>query len=195
VGLSGKTPHTGETILKYGAPWILSGVGSYFGHSAWGNAAAFFLILSLCLWQPRRIKPVEVVLASAFLLFWLGANVQQVPWLIASQSYLAPSILAGLAFGSLVVGTPFTLAYAREWAPPEMWNNPHFYFVNRILTALWGSAFLLTALVKYWNGLPGIALTLLNLSIMFSVAYFTKWFPDWYRDNIYLKLADKEVVA
>jgi hypothetical protein len=76
-----------------------------------------------------------------------------------------------------------------------MWDNPHFHRVNRILTALWGVAFLLSAVAKYWNGLPWIALIGLNLLIMFLVACFTKWFPEWYRIHVYLKDENKEVVV
>jgi hypothetical protein len=136
---------------------------------------------------------VEIVLGVAFLLLWIGAVWLQMPWLLASQSYLASLLLATLAFGSLAIGSPFTLIYAREWAPRSIWDNPHFHLVNRILTVIWGIAFLLTAGTKYWNGLPWIVLTAFNLFIMFLVAYFTKWFPEWYRDHVYLKNENKEV--
>lgn len=191
------SPHStaGESLLKYGAPWILSGLGSFLAYPAVGNAVAFFLILGLCVYLPMRIKPVEVVLGCFFLLIWIGADWLHLPWLLACKSYLAPASLALLAFGSLAIGYPFTLVYAREWVPISMWDNPHFHRVNRILTVLWGVAFLLTAVAKYWNGLPWIALVALNLSIMFLVAYFTKWFPEWYRIHIYLKHENKEVAT
>jgi hypothetical protein len=128
-------------------------------------------------------------------LIWIGAAWLHVPWLLACQSYLAPALLALLAFGSLAIGSPFTLVYAREWAPRSMWDNPHFYLVNRILTALWGAAFLLSAVAKYWNGLPWTALIALNLFTMSLVACFTKWFPEWYRDHVYVKYEKREVEA
>lgn len=115
-----------------------------------------------------------------------------VPWLLVCQSYLAPALLALMAFGSLMIGSPFTLVYAREWVPVPMWNNPHFHRVNRILTALWGTAFMLSAVARYWNGLPWLELIALNLFVMFSVACFTKWFPEWYREHVYLKHEAKE---
>jgi len=105
----------GESLLKYGVPWILSGLGAFLGSPAVGNAAAFFLILGLCAFWPMRIKPVEVVLGCFFLLIWIGADWLHVPCLLACQSYLAPASLALLAFGFLAIGHPFTLVYAREW--------------------------------------------------------------------------------
>jgi hypothetical protein len=195
--MDGASAHStaSESLLKYGAPWILSGLGSFFGYATMGNAVAFLLIFGLCACWPSRIKPVEVVLGCSFLLIWIGADCLHVSWLLFCQSYLAPMLLALMAFGSLAIGSPFTLVYAREWVPAHMWNNPHFHRVNRILTALWGAAFLLSAVAKYWNGLPWIELIALNLFIMFLVAYFTKWFPEWYREHVYLKAETKEFAA
>jgi hypothetical protein len=185
----------GESLLKYGVPWILSGLGSFLGSPAVGNAAAFFLILGMCVYLPKRVKPVEVVLGCSFLSIWIGADWLHVSWLLMCQSYLAPALLALMAFGSLTIGSPFTLVYAREWVSETMWDNPHFHRVNRILTALWGTAFMLSAIARYWNGLPWLELIALNLFIMFLVAGFTKWFPEWYHAHIYLKPETKESAA
>ena len=177
-----------ETFLKYGAPWIFYAAGVFFGHSAMGSAAAFLMLVGVCLGVPERTKPVEVVLGAFFLLVWIGNLWMPLSWLMMCQSYLAPALLALLAFGSLAVGSPFTLPYARESVPPSMWHNPHFFFVNRTLTALWGIMFMVCAWLKYWDGLPHATTLAISFSSMLVAALLTKWFPEWCRQNIYLKV-------
>lgn len=53
--------------------------------------------------------------------------------------------LAVTAWGTLALGRPFTLAIAREMAPPEARNSPLFYRANIVLTAVWATGFTLEA--------------------------------------------------
>ena len=179
-------PAAREAFLKYGAPWILYGLGTWAGCPVFGCLAALLLLAGVCAAAPRRIKPIEMGLALFFLLTAL-----RLPWLIPYQSCLAPTLLAVLAFGSLAVGRPFTLSFARECTHADMWRNPHFLFVNRLLTALWGLAFLFCAGLRYWDGLPRAVTFSFGILVMFLAALFTKWFPQWYRREVYLKTDGK----
>jgi hypothetical protein len=51
-------------------------------------------------------------------------------------------MLTLLVFGSIVVGHPFTEAYARETTPRAFWHTPEFHATNRRISAVWGLAFL-----------------------------------------------------
>jgi tryptophan-rich sensory protein len=42
---------------------------------------------------------------------------------------------------------PFTEQYARESAPPEVWETPTFKRINRLLTTVWGAVFALSAIL------------------------------------------------
>ena len=163
-------------FLKYGLPWVFYGIGLGTGRPAWGSLAAFLLVAGVIVAAPRRAKSVEVVLGLFFLL-----SACRIPWLIPWQASLAPALLALLAFGSLAVGRPFTTAFAREVAPPEVWADPRFLFVNRFLTVFWGMAFLFCAGLRHWRGLPPAATLALSCLVMFLAALFTKGFPEWYR--------------
>ena len=44
---------------------------------------------------------------------------------------------------SIVIGRPFTLQYAREKTPREIWSRPEFLQTNRTITAVWAAAFAL----------------------------------------------------
>jgi hypothetical protein len=176
-----------ETFFTYVAPWLLYAGGAFVGHVTWGIWAACLLLGVMILRQPLKAKAVEIVLLLFFFLLLIGVAWLQLPWLIASQNWLAPALLAGMAWGSLLIGSPFTLAFARETTPRSMWKNPHFYLVNRILTALWGSAFLTCTLIKCGNWMPQWASFSISLGLMCAVLGFTKWFPVWYRREIFLK--------
>jgi hypothetical protein len=88
-----------------------------------------------------------------------------------------------IAFGSILFRMPFTLQYAREEAPRELWDNPAFVRTNYVLTAFWGGAFLLTALAgaygdvildnsnNLWTGW-----VIQTLAILIAIQ-FTEWYP------------------
>ena len=47
------------------------------------------------------------------------------------------SCFALAAWSSVLVGRPFTTAYARENAPPEFWEHPVFVRLNLLMTLVW----------------------------------------------------------
>lgn len=56
--------------------------------------------------------------------------------------------LAVIAIGSMLVGKPFTLQYAREQVSPELWNSPLFLRTNYRITAVWCAAFIVQTLTS-----------------------------------------------
>jgi hypothetical protein len=176
-----------ETFLKYAAPWLLYALASWVQHPALGCLAAVVLLAVMIVRKPARTKAVEVVLAGYFLLLLIGVSGLAWSWLMACQGWLASGLLSAMAYGSVLIGSPFTLAFARETTPSDMWQNPHFFLVNRILTLVWGLAFLISAAVKFENQLPRWASLGISSVLMFAALLFTKWYPAWYRREIYLK--------
>ena len=88
-----------------------------------------------------------------------------------------------IAFGSILARMPFTLQYAREEAPRELWDNPAFVRTNYVLTAFWGGAFLVTALAGAYGDLildnsnnlwTGWVIQTVALLIAIQ---FTEWYP------------------
>ena len=59
---------------------------------------------------------------------------------------LSSGVIAVVALGSLAF-LPFTEQYARESVPREHWGSPLFRRTDRILTAVWGGVFPVTALL------------------------------------------------
>ncbi|MFE0374079.1 hypothetical protein ACFW1M_00555 [Streptomyces inhibens] len=63
-------------------------------------------------------------------------------------STLSMGWLALIAWVSIAVRRPFTMAIARRMAPPEVWHTPLFRRINVVLTAAWALSFTLTAIAQ-----------------------------------------------
>ena len=91
--------------------------------------------------------------------------------------------LSLLAWGSLAIGIPFTIQYAREHVPPEHWHSPTFVRVNQILSGAWGMNFVAQTMVWKWqaespeNAVPVWISTTLTVATLI----FTARFPAWYK--------------
>ena len=91
--------------------------------------------------------------------------------------------LTVIAFGSILFRVPFTLQYAREEAPRELWDNPAFIRTNYVISAFWGGAFLVAALAGAYGDLildnsnnlwTGWVIQTLALLVAIQ---FTEWYP------------------
>ena len=91
--------------------------------------------------------------------------------------------LTVIAFGSILFRVPFTLQYAREEAPRELWDNPAFIRTNYVISAFWGGAFLVAALAGAYGDLildnsnnlwTGWVIQTLSLLVAIQ---FTEWYP------------------
>ncbi len=89
-----------------------------------------------------------------------------------------------IAFGSMAVGMPFTLQYAREQVDPTLWQTRAFVRTNYVIMAVWGLAFLVAALAGGYGDLvlrnPNNIWTGWIIQILAIVAAlrFTGWYPE-----------------
>ena len=122
------------------APWILYGFASGFNH--WRVAAGGGLLLCLLYTAMMIRRGASMKLPDwTTLIFFVIASVMT----IGLRSYaftvysavVVWSCFAGTAWGSVVIGHPFTAAYARENAPPEFWEHPVFIRLNLLMTLVW----------------------------------------------------------
>jgi hypothetical protein len=60
---------------------------------------------------------------------------------------LANGTLALMALISLAIHRPFTLGIAKQSTPREYWDMPAFIRVNVVITAVWTTSFVVTAVV------------------------------------------------
>ena len=109
------------------------------------------MILALPAASRRRPKILDIATIVFFVaVAVIGAVVgaEDRDWLDRWSMVLSSGALGLIALGSLAF-VPFTEQYAREETPPELWGNPVFRRINRVLTLVWGLAFLATAVLGY----------------------------------------------
>jgi hypothetical protein len=142
-------------------PWILYWVIG--GPSTWETAAIAALLAAVLLavlgmerrtatassarigLDFRRLKLLDaatIVFFAALVIVALVTNRHDVATLDKYSQALSSGVLGLIALGSILVGHPFTIDYAKEQAPPEVWHTAGFKKVNLVLTSVWTVIFL-----------------------------------------------------
>ncbi|MER5406458.1 hypothetical protein [Streptomyces sp. NPDC002769] len=181
-------PHTRGVFLGF-APWIVFDVVA--SPSTWKYAALAALVTALVLNVPELRRGSLKVLEAAGVVFFavlcvlgLVLDRQELIWLETYAQTLSNGVIAAVALGSLAF-TPFTEQYARESVPPEYWDSPVFRRTNRVLTAMWGGVFLVTALLGLLALRVRSGVDWLNwvvpIAMLVAAVRFTKWYPEHVR--------------
>ena len=121
-------------------PWVVFGFASGFNH--WRIATGGGLILCLVYLALLRRRGISIKLIdwTTLTIFVIGAFLMFVVRSTMFPVYSAViiwSCFAIAAWSSVLVGRPFTTAYARENAPPEFWEHPVFIRLNLLMTLVW----------------------------------------------------------
>lgn len=141
-------------ILLGFSPWLLFGAVLPLAGLLPASLAALAASLALCVLDRRRgsYKAPELVAAAFFAALPLCAPLGW-DWPVHNIGLTVHLALSAMAFGSIAIGSPFTLHYARDDWPREYWHLPQFVAVNRLMTAVWGVLFLVGGLG--FAALPG----------------------------------------
>ena len=172
------------------APWIamslLAGPGR-FEESVSTALGLSILFIYLRLRRGGSLKPLEVFEVAYFgslAVIGLLASDDLIRWLEKWSGEMSSLALAAFTFGSLLVGNPFTLPYAKETTPREYWESPIFLSVNRSITLVWALAFTLAAAAGlYGNSIldqPDNFWTawIIPIAAMLFAFSFSEWYPD-----------------
>lgn len=122
------------------APWILYGFASGFNH--WRAAAGGGLILCLVflaatVLRGSSIKPMDWPMLAFFVIASVMIIGLRSTAFTVYSAVVVWSCFAIAAWGSVLIGRPFTAAYARESAPREFWTHPIFFRLNLLMTLVW----------------------------------------------------------
>ncbi|GED98189.1 hypothetical protein [Gordonia crocea] len=144
------------TILRGFAPWIVYAVIAGINDDSWrwGAVAAVVLGLVLILDDRRHgITPDAQILEINAIVFFV---------IIGAIGFIAPGVhlheydstlafgwLALTAWGSMLIGKPFTEGIAKREVPKEYWGSEKFRRINRVITAVWAAAFTVTAIAVW----------------------------------------------
>ncbi|GJE41223.1 hypothetical protein [Methylobacterium soli] len=127
------------------APFLVFAVLIHLGFvegGLWAGAlTAGVLLLRDRLLLGRSLKILEVGTMALFAGLALYTAATTYLWTIPTVRLIVDAGLLAIVLSSLAVGQPFTLQYARESAPAEVWSEPAFLAVNRRITLAWAAAF------------------------------------------------------
>ena len=157
---------------------------------ALGAAAVLSAILLLRDWltAKRTVKLLEVgtvLLFGGLALYAIGTHTE---WSLLDVRLRVDAGLLIVVLVSMTIRQPFTLQYAREQTPPEVWKHPSFMKINNLLTGIWALAFGLMVLADVamidLPGVPlwvGLAVTVLSIA---GAVWFTLWYPERVRTRM-----------
>ena len=136
-------------VLVSFIPWII--YWSFSGPGQWtvailGGLAASCGLVVLRL-RKRNFKTMEIVTLAYFAVHALITLVLGSSFLKIYGPIANSLVLAGMAFGTLALKSPFTYQYAKEDWDKSYWNDPAFISINETITQVWGGIFLLNSLL------------------------------------------------
>jgi hypothetical protein len=172
-------------ILLAFAPFIGFAVVDRLLGSTEGLCAGFAISAVLLLrdWlSPNRTpKVLEIGTAVLFGGLALYALISRPDWSLMGVRLAVDCGLLLIVMASIAIRQPFTLQYAREQVPQEVWASPEFVRTNYVITAVWALAFVVLVVADlallYVPELPprfGIIVTILALV---GAIKFTSWYP------------------
>jgi tryptophan-rich sensory protein len=175
------------------APWNsdVRGVGPGRFEVATGLALALSLLVAILGYRvamkPKLLDLAGILFFGVLLVVGLVVTDEQLDWLDNWAGELSNIMIALVASLSIAIRQPFTLQYAREQAPRELWDNPAFLRVNYVITAVWTLAFVVAAIAGYigdavlddpnnvWTG------WIVQIAALILAARFTGWYPGYVR--------------
>ena len=102
-------------------------------------------------------------------------------WSVIGVRLCVDAGLLLVVLGSMAVGQPFTLQYARDQVAPEFWHRPEFIRTNYVISSVWALAFAVMVLAElallYVPGLPPRAGVVTIVLALVGAVKFTGWYP------------------
>ncbi|WCO66221.1 hypothetical protein PO878_17095 [Iamia majanohamensis] len=172
------------------SPWIV--LSLLAGPGRIEEAAAITLgmsvgLVALSKWRGQSVKLLELSDAIFFLVLLVAAATasdETADWLENWVGELSNIALVLIVLVSIALRNPFTLQYAKEETPPEVWETPLFIRINYVLTWAWAGAFIAAALAGAFGNLVldnfnnlWTGWVIQTAAIVFAIQ-FTVWYPD-----------------
>lgn len=178
------------TLLISFAPWILFGIIPVNDLLQLEIVLVIALILSILLnWNDLKQKLiVPLVTFVFFVVICILIIPLQMYGIIPYISFISNAVLTVIGLGSLAVGVPFTIQYAKKEVPKEKWTDPNFFRINQVMTGFWGFLFLLgllksTAELMYPDYFGTFGDAFLIISMVIGIV-FTMKYPPYARKKL-----------
>ncbi len=157
---TGEAPGYGRTLGF--VSWLVYG---YFARTGqWMNGAlagvAITAVILAMEYRRQSVKTMDCTSMAYFAAIALAVLARETTLIQHYHLPFAWGIFALVAWITILAGSPFTLEYAREQAPPEVWGQPLFYRMNLQMTAVWALIFMMGAVLGVLSLYVGYVFTL-----------------------------------
>ncbi len=154
-------------------PWILFLVADRFVSFpialAIAGAAAVFALLRAV--SRHHLHMLDIANVTYFVVLGIALVAVRPDDMTTWSRYAqggAHGFLTLIIFGSILVGRPFTESYARELVPAGLQETAEFHAINRKLSLIWGTAFLVGTISLIVAGVLDARPFLFRLAIPFG---------------------------
>lgn len=128
----------------------------------------------------RSVKILQVGTLAVFVVLGLAAVFIDHAWLGYWIRILSNAALTSIVLVSILIGKPFTIQYARESVPKEIWNSPEFLHANYVITWVWFAAFVANTAASGLNHLIPSINVLVNYAVAICPFIAATMFTSWY---------------
>lgn len=147
-----------------------------------GAAIALLLVARDLLARGRQVKILEIGTAILFGVLIIFSAKSGAKWTVWSVRLRIDAGILLTVLMSIAIRKPFTLQYARERIPRELWNHPDFVRTNYVISIVWTVTLAVLLLVDlamvYVHSLPQVAGVGATLITLFIAARLTTWYPS-----------------
>jgi hypothetical protein len=179
-------------FIPWIAFWVVGGLATWETSTLAALLAAIFVTMLSIGYRPEpgRLKVLDIATVLFFAWLSLAALVttrQHVSDLDKYSQTISSGALGVIALGSIVFRHPFTIDYAKQKAPPAVWPTAGFKRINRVLSSVWATVFLICAVLglaaqqSVARGLRDWLNWYIPIVLIFLAFRFTKWYPEQVR--------------
>jgi len=169
------------------APWIalmILGRGNSLFMLQMSIVVAAVLVILMTIFKLHcgMIMWGSIVFFTAALIF---VTVLKNMWFIRNFSIFAHGTLLVFSTISVLIGKPFTLDYAKQHTPKELWVNPIFIKTCYIIALVWCGVFgtntAFAIVQRFHPGLKHSIWAHMDTVLMVAAVFFSSWYPAYMR--------------
>jgi hypothetical protein len=163
------------------APWLVLKILTSipFSDPLTRLKTALVIAILICLYQSRSaVKGFIFWGTIAFFSFsFVTVVLMTNMWVIDHLGLLSQLSMSAIAWGSILFKRPFTMDYAKQYVPSELWTHPAFLRKNYLITGVWGCYFLLGVAINeiriYEPQISHLLLEVLDNASMLAIIFYT----------------------
>ncbi len=181
-------------ILLSLSPWVIMwvlGGPKTLGFAVWISLGIALAVSGFGVYR-RNIKILDIGTLVFFASIAVASLFVSKEWLSDWGIFMAGPALLLIVLVSIAIKQPFTIQYAKEQVPREVWEHPLFYSINVTIAWVWAAEFTLLSasnLVAIYISSPKIVFRLvIPVAGFVTAALFSRWYPNWKQKKFFAEL-------